>query len=265
MTNKNINEFDLISVLDSGDFVLVWDSSEGITNKASVSQITNQILSGITIDTITDGTTYKKFLTTERTRLANTSGTNTGDESVSTIKSKLGISTLSGSNTGDQDLSGYTLTSGLATVATTGVIDDLDDGIDYVKSHNDLTDTLVSNISTNNAKVSFPEALSDGKQYARKDGAWEEVVASGSGGAPNTYNIISVDSSNTSPGTSGSNRTITLNNSALTTSSGMMVFKGSQFVHPQYVTITNLSTSSTILFLIPVINGESITVIYYDA
>jgi len=35
-----------------------------------------------------------------------TSGTNTGDETTATIKSKLGISTLSGSNTGDQTLAG---------------------------------------------------------------------------------------------------------------------------------------------------------------
>ena len=40
-------------------------------------------------------------------RLTNTSGTNTGDETASTIKTKLGITTLSGANTGDQDLSGY--------------------------------------------------------------------------------------------------------------------------------------------------------------
>lgn len=33
-------------------------------------------------------------------------GTNTGDETTASIKSKLGITTLSGSNTGDQDLSG---------------------------------------------------------------------------------------------------------------------------------------------------------------
>ena len=39
------------------------------------------------------------------------SGTNTGDETLSSIKTKLGITTLSGSNTGDQDLSGYSLTS----------------------------------------------------------------------------------------------------------------------------------------------------------
>ena len=36
--------------------------------------------------------------------LSNTSGINTGDETASTIKSKLGITTLSGSNTGDQIL-----------------------------------------------------------------------------------------------------------------------------------------------------------------
>jgi len=36
--------------------------------------------------------------------LSNTSGTNTGDETASTIKTKLGITTLSGSNTGDQTI-----------------------------------------------------------------------------------------------------------------------------------------------------------------
>jgi hypothetical protein len=36
------------------------------------------------------------------TTLNNTSGTNTGDETTATIKTKLGITTLSGSNTGDQ-------------------------------------------------------------------------------------------------------------------------------------------------------------------
>ena len=48
---------------------------------------------------------------TNRTALDAVSGTNTGDETTSTIKTKLGITTLSGSNTGDQDLSGYSLTS----------------------------------------------------------------------------------------------------------------------------------------------------------
>jgi hypothetical protein len=46
---------------------------------------------------------------TEAIGASNLSGTNTGDETITTIKTKLGITTLSGSNTGDQDLSGYAL------------------------------------------------------------------------------------------------------------------------------------------------------------
>ena len=46
------------------------------------------------------------------------SGTNTGDETTATIKSKLGITTLSGSNTGDQDLSGLVVKNSPITGAT---------------------------------------------------------------------------------------------------------------------------------------------------
>ena len=42
-----------------------------------------------------------------------------------------------------------------------------------------ITPTQASDIASNNSKVSFPEAPSDGKQYARKDASWEEVEASG--------------------------------------------------------------------------------------
>lgn len=57
-------------------------------------------------------------LDTDITKLTNLSGTNTGDETVSTIKTKLGITTLSGSNTGDQDLSGLELLSNKSTNIT---------------------------------------------------------------------------------------------------------------------------------------------------
>ena len=54
--------------------------------------------------------TNKNYVTdAQQTVIGNTSGTNTGDETTATIKTKLGITTLSGSNTGDQDLSGYSL------------------------------------------------------------------------------------------------------------------------------------------------------------
>ena len=50
--------------------------------------------------------TDNNFTNSLKTNLESQSGTNTGDETISTIKTKLGITTLSGSNTGDQDLSG---------------------------------------------------------------------------------------------------------------------------------------------------------------
>jgi len=48
------------------------------------------------------GLSQENYTTTEKNKLAAISGTNTGDETTATIKSKLSISTLSGSNTGDQ-------------------------------------------------------------------------------------------------------------------------------------------------------------------
>lgn len=56
-----------------------------------------------------------------KTALDNVSGTNTGDETTSTIKTKLGITTLSGSNTGDQtikDVFGITVDGGGSTPST---------------------------------------------------------------------------------------------------------------------------------------------------
>ncbi|NDE09556.1 MAG: DUF1566 domain-containing protein [Chitinophagia bacterium] len=53
--------------------------------------------------------------------LSNTSGINTGDETTSSIKSKLGIATLSGSNTGDQtiNLAGDLTGTGTGTITAT--------------------------------------------------------------------------------------------------------------------------------------------------
>lgn len=58
--------------------------------------------------------TNKRYVTdAQLTTIGNQSGTNTGDETTTTIKSKLGITTLSGANTGDQ-----TSVSGNAGTAT---------------------------------------------------------------------------------------------------------------------------------------------------
>jgi len=55
--------------------------------------------------------------------------------------------------------------------------DDIPEGTNKFATSADL-----SAITANTAKVSFPEAPSDSKQYARKDAAWEEVT--GGGGSP---------------------------------------------------------------------------------
>ena len=80
------------------------------------------IPSGVTDHTLLTniGTNTHAQIDTAMTRLANTSGTNTGDETLASIKSKLGISTLSGSNTGDQTitLTGDITGSGTGSFAT---------------------------------------------------------------------------------------------------------------------------------------------------
>lgn len=51
------------------------------------------------------GLSANDYTDAEKTIVGSQSGTNTGDETASTIKTKLGVTTLSGANTGDQDLS----------------------------------------------------------------------------------------------------------------------------------------------------------------
>lgn len=86
------------STIDAG---LVTGGGGGAV--ASVNAKTGVVV--LTADDIGDGTTNKAYTAAEKTKLAAISGTNTGDETLASIKSKLGITTLSGSNTGDQDLS----------------------------------------------------------------------------------------------------------------------------------------------------------------
>jgi hypothetical protein len=57
------------------------------------------------VDKVTGkGLSTEDYTTAEKTKLATVTGTNTGDETLATIKTKLGVTTLSGVNTGDQVL-----------------------------------------------------------------------------------------------------------------------------------------------------------------
>ena len=60
-----------------------------------------------------------------------------------------------------------------------------------------ITGTQASDITTNNAKVSFPEAPNDGKQYARKNLAWDEIASSGTPGYQPIISLRSTDTTST--------------------------------------------------------------------
>jgi hypothetical protein len=70
--------------------------------------------------------------------------------------------------------------------------DDIPEGTNKFATSADL-----AAIAANTAKVSFPEAPTDGKQYARKDAAWEEVAASGTSEPLPIIVLTSTDNSST--------------------------------------------------------------------
>jgi hypothetical protein len=79
----------------------------GLVTKTTT--INSQALSSnitLTTSDITDSTNKRYVTDTNLSIIGNQSGINTGDETITSIKTKLGITTLSGSNTGDQDLNG---------------------------------------------------------------------------------------------------------------------------------------------------------------
>jgi hypothetical protein len=98
-------------------------------------------------------------LDTEITRLAAITGTNTGDETATSIKSKLSITTLSGSNTGDQDISGIaTNTSAIGTLSslTTSTKANLVAALNEVKAVADTAaggGTVVGDATVTNVKL----------------------------------------------------------------------------------------------------------------
>lgn len=134
-TEKNklasITEIFTTALKSAYDGAVTWISTNGTnvlnhlsstSNPHNVTKTQVGLSNVVNTDTTTTAnitdSTNKRFVTDANlTTIGNQSGTNTGDETVTTIKSKLGITTLSGSNTGDQDLSGYATTSSVASKA----------------------------------------------------------------------------------------------------------------------------------------------------
>lgn len=94
-------------------FVLKNSSITGATKTKVTYDAKGLVTSGADATTADiAASTNKNYVTdAQAVVIGNTSGTNTGDETTATIKTKLSITTLSGSNTGDQDLSGLLVKS----------------------------------------------------------------------------------------------------------------------------------------------------------
>lgn len=99
----------------------------------------------VTTADIADSADKRYCTDAQKTIISNTSGTNTGDETTATIKTKLGITTLSGSNTGDQDLSGY--------VPTTRTVNTKALSADVVLTTADIADSTGKRYQTENQKT----------------------------------------------------------------------------------------------------------------
>lgn len=81
-----------------------WNKTTGISITASqVSDFQSSVTNNAAVLLNTAKNSYPA---SDAAKLAAITGTNTGDETTTTIKDKLGITALSGSNTGDQTLSG---------------------------------------------------------------------------------------------------------------------------------------------------------------
>ena len=100
----------------AGTLALISDLTTKVTSNTAITGATKTKITYDSKGLVTSGadattadiadSLNKRYVTDANlTVIGNTSGTNSGDETVTTIKTKLGITTLSGSNTGDQDLS----------------------------------------------------------------------------------------------------------------------------------------------------------------
>ena len=102
-------------------------------------------------------TTVAGFLgASDKTKIDATTGTNTGDETQATIKSKLGITTLSGANTGDQ-----TSVSGNAGTADRLTTPRTINGVAFDGSANIVVLPNVNNTSDADKPVSTAQAAAD--------------------------------------------------------------------------------------------------------
>ncbi len=146
-------------------------SWQGSSNLNSLGTITSGIWSGTSV-AITHGGTgantaadarfnlglvigqdvQSPLTTTQLAVLSNTSNSNTGDETIASIKTKLGITALSGVNTGDQDVSSFATITNLALKANTS---DMTTSLGLKANATDLTSGLSLKANTSDMTTSL--------------------------------------------------------------------------------------------------------------
>ena len=135
-STTSLSSNDLIQIVDVAAVLPLGMSLTGTNKKITVASFASSLrtIGGYAAATHTHGSatiTAAGFMSAaDKTKLdgiSTLSGSNTGDETASTIKTKLGVTTLSGSNTGDQtitltgDITGNGTNSFTTTLANSGV------------------------------------------------------------------------------------------------------------------------------------------------
>jgi hypothetical protein len=130
-------------------------NSSDMTSLLGLKANTTELISGLALklDKISGkDLSTNDYSTIEKNKLAAISGINGGDETATTIKSKLGITTLSGSNTGDQDLSSFSTITNLALKANTT---DLISGLALKANSSDMITSLGLKANTSDVTTSL--------------------------------------------------------------------------------------------------------------
>ena len=148
---------DTMSNWTVGDLIVfdgtTWDKVEG--GGSDVVSVAGRI-GAVTLTTAdVAASTNKNYVTdAQATVIGNTSNTNTGDETLATIKTKLGITTLSGPNTGDQTI---TLTGDVTGSGTGSFAATIAAGAVTLAKHSNLAANSI--IGNNTGSAAVPLAL----------------------------------------------------------------------------------------------------------
>ena len=140
----------LYSFTETDQIFSAWNKSTGISiTESQISDLQKYLTSYTETDPIYSVSQAHNITSTDITNLGNLSGTNSGDETNTSIKNKLGISILSGSNTGDQDLSGLVPYSGGTTDVNLG-------------AHNITATTFIGSLTGTASSNEVPLTFSNG-------------------------------------------------------------------------------------------------------